>query len=88
MKTYLLPLILEPDDEEDGYWYAEVPILPGCGFSCYPREHVLESIQEAAQAMLEVMIEHGDPLPEGLESCEIAPGSEPIFSEKAVCVSI
>ena len=88
MKTYLLPIIVEPDDEGDGYWCAEVPMIPGCGLSCYPLEHVLESIQDTAQAMLEVMIEHGDPLLEGLEACEIAPGSEPAFSERAVTVTL
>ena len=88
MKTYLLPINVEPDDEEDGYWFAEVPMIPGCALSCYPLEHVLDSIQDAAQVMLEVMVEYGDPLPEGLESCEITPGSEPLFSKKAVSVSI
>ena len=30
MRTYLLPIIVEPDDEEEGYWFAEVPMIPGC----------------------------------------------------------
>ncbi len=88
MKTYLLPISVEPDDEEEGYWFAEVPMIPGCALSCYPLEHVLDSIQDAAQAMLEVMVEHGDDLPQSLEACEIASGSEPLFSEKAVTVTI
>lgn len=86
MKTYLLPINVEPDD--DGYWYAEVPMIPGCGLSCYPLEHVLDSIQDTAQAMLEMMVEYGDPLPEGLEACEIAPGSAPAYSMEAVTVSV
>ena len=65
MKTYVFPINVEPD--EDGTWFAEVPLLPGCALSCYPLEHVLESIQDAAQMMLEVMVEHGDPLPKGIE---------------------
>ena len=88
MKTYLLPISVEPDDEEEGYWFAEVPMIPGCALSCYPLEHVLDSIQDSAQVMLEVMVEDGDPLPEGLEACEIVPGSEPVISDKAVAVSI
>ena len=69
MKTYALPIIVEQDEGEN--WYAEVPMIPGCALSCYPLEHVLESIQETAQVMLEVMIESGDPLPEGIEKYEL-----------------
>ena len=61
MKTYVFPVRVE--QEEDGSWFAEIPMLPGCAVSCYPREHVLESLQEAAQGMLEIMVEYGDPLP-------------------------
>ena len=86
MKTYLLPINVEPD--EGGTWFAEVPIIPGCALSCYPLGHVLDSIQDAAQAILEVMVEYGEPLPEGLESYEIAPGSEPAHSMEAVTVSV
>ena len=86
MKTYLLPINVEPD--EDGYWFAEVPMIPSCALSCYPLEHVLDSIQDTAQVMLEIMVEHGDPLPEGLETCEIAPGSAPTYSMEAVTVLV
>ncbi len=86
MKTYLLPINVEPD--EDGSWFAEVPMLPGCALSCYPLEHVLEAIQDTAQMMLEVMLEYGDPVPEGIESCEFAPGSEPAPSMATVAVSV
>ncbi len=75
MKTYLLPITVEPDDEEAGYWYAEVPIIRGCALSCYPLEHVLDSIQDTAQVMLEIMVECGDPLPEGIEKYETDPAA-------------
>ena len=68
MKTYVFPIIVEQDEGEN--WFAEVPMLPGCALSCYPREHVLESLQETAQIMLEMMVEYGDPLPEGIEKYE------------------
>ena len=68
MRTYVFEVDIE--QEEDGSWFAEIPMLPGCALSCYPREHVLESLQEAAQMMLEVMVEHGDLLPEGIGPCE------------------
>ena len=69
-------------------WFAEVPMIPGCALSCFPLEHVLDSIQDTAQVMLEIRIEYGEPLPEGLESYEIAPGSEPAYSMEAVTVSV
>ena len=86
MKTYLLPINIEPDD--GGTWYAEVPIIPGCALSCYPLEHVLESIQEAAQMMLEAMVEYGDPLPEGIESYEVIPGGNDFADAEVVIVEI
>ena len=63
-------------------------MIPSCALSCYPLEHVLDSIQDTAQVMLEIMVEHGDPLPEGLETCEIAPGSAPTYSMEAVTVLV
>ena len=88
MRTYLLPINVEPDEEVEGNWFAEVPILAGCALTCYPLEHVLDSIQDMAQGMLEVMIEYGDPLPAGIESCEIAGGSKPTVSMKAITVTM
>ena len=83
MKTYLLPINVEP--AEDGYWFAEVPMLPGCALSCYPLEHVLESIQDVAQGMLEIMVEHGDLLPEGMEKYELdSTGKVPTDSEVVI----
>jgi predicted RNase H-like HicB family nuclease len=86
MKTYLLPINVEPG--EDGYWFAEVPMLPGCALSCYPLEHVLESIQDAAQGMLEIMVEHGDPLPEGIEVYEVGHNGIENTNGEVVRVSI
>lgn len=86
MKTYALPANIEPD--EGDHWFAEIPTLPGCAVSCYPREHVLESLQETAQAMLEVMMEHGDPLPAGIELYEITPGKEVSPGPEVVTVAI
>ena len=63
-------------------------MLPGCALSCYPLEHVLESIQDAAQMMLEVMVEHGDPLPEGIEAYEVGHNRIENFNGEVVRVSI
>ena len=86
MKTYLLPINVEPD--EDGYWFAEVPMLPGCALSCYPLDHVLESIQDVAQGMLEIMLEYGDPLPEGIEAYEVGHNGIENTNGEVVRVSI
>ena len=86
MKTYLLPVNIEPD--EGDYWFAEIPLLPGCALSCHPLEHVLESLQDAAQVMLEMMMEYGDPFPEGIELYEVMPGNEVALGPEVVTVEI
>ncbi len=61
MKTYIFKVDIE--QEEDGRWSADIPSLPGCAAWGYTREEALEAIQDGAQAYLEVIIEHDDPLP-------------------------
>ena len=74
MKTYVFRVEVEQD--EDGRWGAEIPILPGCAAWGYTREEALEALQEGAQAYLEVMMEHNDPLPKATEEARMVPGSE------------
>jgi predicted RNase H-like HicB family nuclease len=75
VKTYVFRVEVEQD--EDGRWGAEIPVLPGCAAWGYTREEALEALQEGAQAYLEVMIEHNDPLPKEVEDeVKIIPGSE------------
>ena len=75
MKTYIFKVEIE--QEEDGRWSADIPALPGCAVWGYTREEALEALQEDAQAFLEVMLEHNDPLPqEAEEEVRILPGSE------------
>ena len=64
MKTYFFPVEVE---DEDGRWVAEVPSLPGCATEGDSKEEALEALREAAQAYLDVMNEHGDPLPERVQ---------------------
>ena len=66
MKTYILDV--EVEQEEDGRWGAEVPYFPGCAAWGYTKEEALEMLREGAQALLEVMLEHGDPLPPEVEA--------------------
>ena len=65
MKTYIFRVDVEL--EEDGRWSADIPTLPGCAAWGYSKEEALEALQEGAQAFLEVMIEHSDPLPQEAE---------------------
>ena len=62
MKTYTFRVEVEQDD--DGLWDAEIPVLPGCAVWGYTRAEALTALREAAQAYLEVKLEFNDPLPE------------------------
>jgi len=39
--------------DEDGYWIADVPSLPGCGSDGKTREEALERVKEAIELYLE-----------------------------------
>jgi len=75
VRTYIFRV--EVEQEEDGRWSADIPALPGCAAWGYTREEALEALQEGAQAYLEVMPEHNNPLPqEAEEEVKILSGSE------------
>ena len=61
MNTYVFEVDIEQDD--DGRWGAEIPLLPGCNAWGYSREQALEALRDTARAFLEIMLEDGDPLP-------------------------
>jgi len=48
---------------EDGYFIAEIPILPGCFSQGKTRKEALSNIKEAAELCLESMEEEGWTLP-------------------------
>ncbi len=50
--------------DEDGYFVAEVPSLPGCISQGETRDQVIENIKEAIALHIEVLIERGQPIPE------------------------
>jgi predicted RNase H-like HicB family nuclease len=41
--------------DEDGWWVAEVPSLPGCNTQGETREEALENIKDTAKAYVEVL---------------------------------
>ena len=58
-------VLLEVD--EDGFYVARVPELPGCVSQGRTREEALENIREAILAYLESLEKHGEPLPKPAE---------------------
>lgn len=54
-------IILHAD--EDGYWIAECPSLPGCISQGETKEEALANITDAIQAYVEALIIAGDPIP-------------------------
>lgn len=81
-KTYALAVDFE--QEEDGSWSVDIPDIPACAAWGNTKVEALENLQDLAQNYLEVLLEYGDPLPKGIESCEIGeeavtvPGSETV----------
>ena len=57
-----LPVIITKG--EDGYFIAEIPIIPGCITQGKTKKEVLENIKEAAELCLEFMQEEGWSFPE------------------------
>ena len=66
MKTYVFKV--EVEKYEDGYWEAEIPSLPGCAVGGDTREEALAALREAAQAYLEILAKHQQPLPREAEA--------------------
>jgi predicted RNase H-like HicB family nuclease len=55
------------EQDEDGMFVAEVPVLPGCISQGQTRTEVLENIQEAIEAYLESLKAHNEPIPPPIE---------------------
>jgi antitoxin HicB len=55
-------IALTPD--EDGYWFAEIPLLPGCMTQGANRAEALEMIDEAKLLWLETALEERMEIPE------------------------
>ena len=64
-------VILERNDEE-GYYTATVPALPGCVTQGRTKEETLERVKEAIQGYLESLQKDGIPIPRDIELEEVA----------------
>ena len=72
MKKLKLPVVITQD--EDGFFIAEVPVLPSCFTQGKTKEEALSNINEVIQLCLEHMIVEGEPIPEkySVEQIEVA----------------
>ena len=66
MKTYIFQTSIE--QEEDGRWSAWIEALPGCAVWGYSKQEALAALKDAAQAYIEVMLEQGQNIHEGVET--------------------
>ena len=66
MKTYILKIVLEPDEDR---WFVCCPILEEKGAATwgYTPEEALKNIREVIEMTIQSMIEHGEPIPEDVE---------------------
>jgi predicted RNase H-like HicB family nuclease len=53
--------------DEDGFFVAEVPSLPGCVTQGSTREEAVNNAQEAIAAYLESLRAHGEPIPPSID---------------------
>lgn len=65
MKTYVFEI--EVEQEDDGRWSAAIPALQGCATWGHTKEEAIHSLQEAAKAYLEVLLEQKKILPKQIQ---------------------
>lgn len=65
MKSYVFRVVIEPDE---GAWHACVPELETKGAATWgkTRDEAFKNIQEVARMVVEVMLEDGERIPEGV----------------------
>jgi predicted RNase H-like HicB family nuclease len=74
VKSYIFKAVVEPDDDR---WSAYCPALLKQGAATWgsTQEEALKNLQEVVQMVVESLIKHGEPVPEG-------PGDEVQVSEE------
>ncbi len=53
--------------DEDGFYVAQCPSLPGCISQGKTRKEALENIKDAIKGYIESLRKHGEPIPPGIE---------------------
>jgi antitoxin HicB len=59
-----LPYPIELIPDEDGFWFARIPLLEGCMTNGDTREEALHMIDEAKSLWLETALQVGKTIPE------------------------
>ena len=59
-----LPYSIELIPDEDGYWFARMPLLEGCMTNGESREDALTMLDDAFRGWIETALEQGIPIPE------------------------
>jgi antitoxin HicB len=59
-----LPYPIELIPDEDGYWFAQIPLLPGCITQGASRAEALDMLDEAKELWLETAIAEEIEIPE------------------------
>ncbi len=85
-RTYAFTVDFE--QEEDGRWGVDIPAVPVCAASGFTKEEALENLQDLTQGYFEMLVECGDPLPDGIDSSEIPPGTEVMLNSETVTIVI
>lgn len=76
LKTYVFEIRIEQND--DGRWSAECPMLPGCATWGRTRSGALNNIHEAAEGYVADMLVTGEPVP----------GAADVLDRPAVSVTV
>jgi antitoxin HicB len=59
-----LPYTIELTPDDEGYWFAEIPLLEGCMTNGESQMDALEMIEDAKRAWLTTALELGLAIPE------------------------
>lgn len=89
MKSYTFKVVLERDkwpDEPDeaAVWRAYIPILESKGAASWgdTKEEALQNLRNAVELIIELMLEEGEPIPEG-PTDEVQVYEEPLITVTA-----
>ena len=59
-----LPYTIELIPDEDGFWFANIPLLRGCMTQGASRSEALDMLDDARRLWLETALAHGIAIPE------------------------
>ncbi len=57
--------------DEEGYWIADVPSLPGCNTFGETRDEALKKVREAIEVYIEALEQDGLPIPGDYSNAEL-----------------